>query len=140
MTLVIDASVVVKWFVEEELADEAASLLRGSPSLHAPDLIVSEVTNALWKKFTRGHITREQAEGIAAVLPRSLLQLVPSISLHQRALDIAMEMSHPVYDCLYVACAENVEGSVITADRRFHAATRGGPYAGLVRHLSDLPP
>ncbi len=48
MTLVIDASVVVKWLVEEELADEAASLLGGSSLLHAPDLIVSEVTNALW--------------------------------------------------------------------------------------------
>ena len=46
MTLVIDASVVVKWLVEEELVDEAAGLLGGSSPLHAPDLIVSEVTNA----------------------------------------------------------------------------------------------
>ena len=140
MTLVIDASVVVKWLVEEELADEAASLLGGSSPLHAPDLIVSEVTNALWEKFTRGHITHERAEGIAAIFPQSPLQLVPSISLHQRALRIAIEIGHPVYDCLYVACAENVEGSVVTADRRFHAAVQGGPYAELVRHLSDFPP
>ncbi len=99
MTLVVDASVVVKWFVEEELADEAAKLLLGQTPLYAPDLIVSEITNSLWKKFTRGHITRQQAEAIAASIPRTPFQLIPSFSLHQRALDIAIEMRHPVYDC-----------------------------------------
>ncbi len=140
MTLVIDASVVVKWLVEEELADEAASLLDGSSHLHAPDLIVSEVTNALWKKVIRGHITQERAEGIAAMFPRSPLQIVPRISLHRRALGLEIEIGHPAYDCLYVTCTENVEGRVVTADKRFHAAVQGGPYAELVRHLSDFSP
>jgi len=137
MTLVIDASVVVKWFVEEDLADEAASLLRRPPPLHAPDLIVAEATNAVWKKVVRGAITREQAEAFALSIPHSPLQLTPSLFLHARALDIAIELRHPVYDCLYLACAERLGGRVVTADRTFLGKVKESSFAGLAAFLPD---
>ena len=137
MTLVVDASVAVKWFVEEDLADEAASLLRGSTPLHAPDLLVAEMTNAVWKKFVRGAITREQAEVFAVSIPYSPLQLTPSLSLHQRALDIAIDLRLSVYDCLYLACAELVSGRVVTADQALLRRVQGMSLAGLVVFLPD---
>ena len=137
MTLVVDASVVVKWFVEEDLADEAATLLYRPKPLHAPDLIVSEVTNVAWAKYVRGAISREQAEFIALSIPRSPLRFVPSLSLHRQALDIAIELRHPVYDCLYLACAEQVGGALVTADRAFLRKVKGSPLADQVVFLSD---
>lgn len=137
MTLVVDASVVVKWFVEENLSDEAASLLRRSIPLAAPDLIVSEVMNAVWKKCVRGVLTREQAEAVALLLPRSPVQLTPSLSLHQRALDIAIELRHPIYDCLYLACAERVGGRAVTADQALLRKVKGASFADFVVFLSD---
>ncbi len=137
MTLVIDASVAVKWFVEEDLADEAASLLRWPTQLHAPDLIVAEATNAVWKKLVRGAITREQAEAFALSIPHSPLQLTPSLLLHQRALDIAIELRHPAYDCLYLACAERVGGTVVTADRTLLRKVEGTFFSDLVAFLPD---
>jgi predicted nucleic acid-binding protein len=47
--LVIDASVAVKWVVEEEGTAEALALLRAS-KLVAPELLVAECANILWKK------------------------------------------------------------------------------------------
>ncbi len=137
MTLVVDASVVVKWFVEEDLADEAATLLHRPILLYAPDLIVSEVTNAAWKNFVRGAISRAQAEAIALSIPRSPLHFTPSIFLHQRALDIAIELRHSVYDCLYLACAERVGGRVVTADRALLRKVRESSFADLVAFLPD---
>jgi predicted nucleic acid-binding protein len=137
MTLVVDASVVVKWFVEEDLADEAATLLHRPILLYAPDLIVSEVTNAAWKYFVRGTISRAQAEVIALSLPRSPLHLTASIFLHQRALELAIELRHSVYDCLYLACAERVGGRVVTADRALLRKVKGSSFADLVVSLPD---
>jgi predicted nucleic acid-binding protein len=137
MTLVIDASVAVKWFVEEDLADQAASLLRRPIPLYAPDLIVAEATSAVWKKFVRGAVTRAQAEAAAAAIPQSPLRLVPSRSLHQRALAIAIDLRRPVYDGLYLACAERVGGRVVTADRALLQRVEGGSFAGDVVFLPD---
>jgi predicted nucleic acid-binding protein len=137
MILVVDASVAVKWFVEEDLADEAAALLHRPPPLYASDLIVSEVTNAAWKKFVRGTISRAQAEVIAHSLPRSPLHLTASLFLHQRALDIAIDLRHSVYDCLYLACAERVGGRVVTADRALLRKVEGTSFADLAAYLPD---
>lgn len=137
MTLVVDASVAIKWFVAEDLADEAAALLHRPPPLYAPDLIVCEVTNAVWKKFVRGSIAREQAEAIALSLPRSPLHLTASLFLHRRALEIAIDLRHSVYDCLYLACAERVGGTVVTADRTLFKKVTGSSFADLAAYLPD---
>ena len=42
-----------------------------------------------------------------------------------RAAQIAVEIDHPVYDCLYVACAEATASALITADRRRDTYTAG---------------
>lgn len=58
--IVVDASVAVKWFVEEEGHQFALSLLEQHLVIIAPDLIFSETTNVLWKKLRRGEVTRER--------------------------------------------------------------------------------
>ena len=50
MRLVVDASVAVKWLVEEEGSASAERLLEGDHDLHAPRLMVPEIANALWRK------------------------------------------------------------------------------------------
>lgn len=54
---VVDASVAVKWYVPEENSDAAEMLLGGSHELHAPDLILPEFGNIIWKKIGRREIT-----------------------------------------------------------------------------------
>ena len=137
MSLVVDANLVIKWFVEEELTGEADELLCRSEAFFAPDLVVTEVTNVVWKKVMRGELEAETAKFIAASLHQGQLDLVPSTMLHQRALAIGLEIEHLIYDCLYLALAERLESPLITADQRLIGKTRGSPYAGLVYHLID---
>ena len=56
MELVVDASVAVKWFVEEEDSERASLLLTGSDQLHCPRLLASEMASALWRKVLRGEL------------------------------------------------------------------------------------
>lgn len=57
MILVTDASVLVKWYVDEEDSQHAEQLIERRFELHAPDLLLPEFGNILWKKCRNGDIT-----------------------------------------------------------------------------------
>ena len=138
MTYVVDASVAIKWFVREALHDEAARVLDHAAHLQAPDLIVPEVVNVAWKKAVRGEIGRPQAQLIATAMRQYVPTLHPSAGLIERALEIALALNHPVYDCLYLACADHVGGVLITADQRLCRALADSDYADLIQHLESF--
>lgn len=132
--LVIDASVALKWVVEEDGSDAAVALL--GRNLAAPDLLVTETANALWRRVRRGELTAEEALRRVDELGRAPLELVASEELIGSAVRLAIELGHPVYDCLYLALAIARDCPVVTADARFAAALGGHREAGRV-HLLD---
>ena len=76
--IVVDASVALKWFVEEAGTPQAASLLDPAIIRFAPDLIVAEVCNAAWKSLRRGSMVRQQYATVADRLADLFTELVPS--------------------------------------------------------------
>ncbi len=138
MSLVIDASVAAKWFVREDLHEQAHSLLAYRDLFHAPDIIIAEVANIARKKSVRSEITMAQARLTAAASRHYIAHLHASSPLIKRALDLALSLNHPVYDCLYIACAEVSGGTLITADQRLKARVKDTD--PLVMHLDDLAP
>jgi len=61
MTWVVDASVAVKWVVPEALSEHAERVLATDEELLAPDLLLVEAANALWKKTERGELASAEA-------------------------------------------------------------------------------
>jgi predicted nucleic acid-binding protein len=121
MILVVDASVAIKWFVEEPLRPQARALLADRHEFIGPDLLVAEVANIAWKKTIRGEIQDAQARSIVrnVVLPPFISTFVESSTLRERALVLALQWKHPVYDCFYAACAEAVSAPLVSADEKF---------------------
>jgi len=118
--IVIDASVAVKWVLNEPRT-EAALALRDEQSL-APALWLAEAANALWRHVQLGELTAEQALARMSELqqaPIASLAIEPYISA---ALQLAARGNHPVYDCVYLAVAIHHGITVVTDDRRFAAA------------------
>jgi predicted nucleic acid-binding protein len=67
------------------------------------------------------------------------VQIVASGDLVERALDLAVVLEHPIYDCLYLALALDRRARVISADRRFIIASRRrSDLDGAVILLPDL--
>jgi predicted nucleic acid-binding protein len=116
-TLVIDASIAVKWVVEEEGSEEALRLL-GRSRLIAPELLVAECANILWKKVRRNELSSEEALLAARLLQSSDLELTSTRSLMEPATQIAIELDHPAYDCVYLALAAERDCAFVTADGR----------------------
>jgi predicted nucleic acid-binding protein len=137
--IVVDASVAVKWFVPEPLTDEAVALLEGPLEMLAPDLIYPEAANILWKKVGRGEIEPRDARDVLAALVRVPLSVVPSSTLVEAALEIALVHRRTAYDGLYVALAVAREAVFVTADGRLVEALRGGPLASRVEALGGRP-
>ena len=135
MTHVVDTSVVLKWVVAEEDSDLALTWV-GTP-LAAPDLIEAELANALWKKVRGEEIEPEQAMR-ALGETSGALALMPAAPLAERALAMALELSHPVYDCFFLALASNLEVQILTADKRLVRACAGTRYRQLVRPLQEV--
>ena len=132
--MIIDASVAFKLIVDEPGSEEAIAWI-GRAELTGPILIHSEVGNALWKRVRMGELA-EDAE-IAARLADldHLIRTVDETPLVPRALQLAIDLAHPVYDCIYLALAEAADDSVLTADGRFIRALDGTPYAERIWEL-----
>jgi predicted nucleic acid-binding protein len=136
---VIDASVAVKWVVDEPGSVQARELARDA--LIAPDLLYIECANVLWRKAVIGNLTKTAVTARLVRLSSSPVRIEPSASLLPAALEIALQLRHPVYDCLYLALARREEAPLITADERMARLTRKHPRLGIdVRVVGEPVP
>ena len=131
--LVIDASVVIKWFIEEK--DSAKALLlkdnhiNGKTILIAPDLLIYEVANVLLfsKIFTPLEI-----KGCLQDLYELEIDLInPSIDFVLSAIELAFNKQISIYDASYLALAKELDIKLITADKKLYTSANEP-------HLIDL--
>ncbi|MBX3568890.1 MAG: type II toxin-antitoxin system VapC family toxin [Rhizobiaceae bacterium] len=139
MIFVVDTSVAIKWFVAERDTDRAQRLLRPDVVLTAPDLVIAEIANVLWRKQRAGAIEAAQVDQALQRLPDYFERLAPSSELILPALRIARDTAHSIYDCIYLAQAAGLQDAVlVTDDERFTAKVRPTAYAKFMQPLGTL--
>jgi predicted nucleic acid-binding protein len=122
---VIDASIAVKWVVEETGTGDAL-LLRQAGRIIAPELLLAECANILWKKVHRRELSEQEAILAARLLQGADMEMVSTRSLLESATSIAIELDHPAYDCVYIALAAASDCRFVTADERLLRKIRQG--------------
>ena len=131
--VVIDASVVIKLFFEEEHSKAAEQCVARADKLLAPDLLWVETANVIWKRQRRGDLAADAAIDIARHIMALPVAIHPSADLVSDALDLAMRFERTVYDCLYLALAVRTASVLVTGDLRLVNALAGGP---LEKHIA----
>jgi predicted nucleic acid-binding protein len=137
MLLVLDASVVAKWFKEEEGSPTALKIRQdfyeGIHEIAVPDLVLYEIPNALRydKAFTK------ELASIAAesLLEMGLIVRVPSIELLDEAIKLAYEYKVTVYDAVYVALSIRAGGLFVTADEKLYAKIKNLKNCRLLKNI-----
>jgi predicted nucleic acid-binding protein len=127
---------VLKWTFDEPDSHVATRLTKPPFEPVVPDFLFAEVANGLWRQACRGHLPWPVAADAIKTLPRILRNVVPVAGLTSRALQIARDLDHPVYDCLYLALAQSLDLPMVTADERLIAKATRSPGFDSVLHFS----
>jgi predicted nucleic acid-binding protein len=135
MSIVIDASVVAAAFFPEPAQPAAAALLADGQELFAPDLLLAEVANVIWKRHGRGEIDAAEAHDLLADMLRLPIDCTPSVELIEAALELAVAVRRTVYDSLYLALAVREGAVMVTGDERLVNAISSTPLAASVRWI-----
>ena len=139
MNVIVDASVAIKWCVPEEYVSEAEQLLDKRFKLHAPELLLPEFTNILWKKCRYQDMEIGEAGQALEYLRRIDMTLYPHDDLLNTALQGANETEQAVYDWIYLSLALSLSCPLITADRKFFLAIRKTRFKKDVIWIENIP-
>ncbi|HLB95703.1 MAG TPA: type II toxin-antitoxin system VapC family toxin [Patescibacteria group bacterium] len=122
MNLVVDSSVIIKWFVKQDEQDRAQALwlknqfLKGQLSLVVPDLVFYEISNVLkTKKEFRRELVRK---AIRLLFLYPFQTIWPSSALFLTASKIAYSHELTIYDAVYLALAQELGCPFLTADQK----------------------
>ncbi|MHB8645729.1 MAG: type II toxin-antitoxin system VapC family toxin [Thermomicrobiales bacterium] len=126
--VVVDASIAVKWVIEEEGSEAARALLQSwltaGIRLVSPSWLTCEIANILYRKALNGDLTfADASEAYDDVLP-FVMVLPENASDGKRGMEIARQTGQQQsYDAQYLALAERLDAEYWTDDRRFVTAT-----------------
>jgi predicted nucleic acid-binding protein len=136
---IIDANVVVKWFLPEPDSDRARAVMAPEFRLRAPDLLVPELANIFWKAARPGDFTAGEAQELIDILVNHhvdvTIRLLPSRLVVNQAIRIAAAEDHSIYDCVYLALAVQAHCALLTADERLIKRIRS---RDLKQHITPL--
>ncbi len=136
--LVVDASVGLKWYLDETHASVARRLLNGKEELSVPHLFFSEISNVLWKRWRRKEIAAPAVVAALEAVEAVGLTVWADRGLLWDAVAIALRRGCSVYDSLYLALADKIDGRLVTADRRLVNTLAGTDGAKRVVWIEDL--
>lgn len=134
--LVVDASVVIKWFIPEVDSDAARQLLDQDHAFFAPDLLFAELANVVWKKVRSGDLSSAQGERLMTDFSKVAIETIACRALAPDAHFIAVATDRSAYDAFYLALAVRLDTKMVTVDRRFANAISKIP--SLAHHIFAL--
>jgi predicted nucleic acid-binding protein len=117
--LVIDANIAAKWYLPETDSEIAEMLFTDGFERHAPIFLTTEFANIFWKHSVAGRTSMDTWRAANSQLKKAIPFWHADEQLHDQALGLAIAHKHPIFDCIYLALAIQIDGSVVTADKQF---------------------
>jgi predicted nucleic acid-binding protein len=124
VSLVVDASVAICWYLPQPLSGAAAEILRAPEPLVAPGLLQLELASVLLRAVRRGELTAREATLVTEELLPQALGLVPAWPPVGSVLELATLHGGSVYDAVYVATALGLQAGLVTAHPQQAAIAR----------------
>jgi predicted nucleic acid-binding protein len=141
MKFVLDANVALKWVIPEKHSDKALRLrsdtLAGIHESHAPEIFAVEVGHALTRAERKGDIPVGDADVHLLYILLTSPHFHSSLAMLRRAVAISSAARIGLYDCLYVALAEQERCDLVTADDKLIKNLQ--PRFPFIVPLSSLP-
>jgi predicted nucleic acid-binding protein len=137
MTLIVDASVAAKWYLAEADSDSAQHLFDAGHEFLAPELLLAELANTLFKAWSRGAIDDLHMDRSIGEVTKAIATFWPLSDLVADAMVISRIIRHPVYDCVYLALGWRTGARIVTADERFLEVARATSWDSFLLPLRE---
>jgi predicted nucleic acid-binding protein len=134
---VVDASVVIKWHIDEDDSDAAQVVRHSAASFAVPDLLFLETASVVWKNVRRGFMSSERALEIVESIADGPFEVHSNQALARDAVRIGLARDITPYDASYIALAISIRADYVTADRKLFNKLQGSPFGRHVILLSD---
>lgn len=120
--IVLDTSVIVKWFSEEKFTEKSLKIrerIRNEKEIGAfPDLFLYELSNAL--RYNPNFDKEDVREAVRSILNMDMEIITPTSDIINKSISMAFERDITIYDASYVALARELEVDLITADKNLY--------------------
>ena len=116
MRVVLDASAAIEVALDRTHGRRFGDILEEVGEVLAPDLLISEVTNTIWKYHQFEHLRLDVCESAIEAAIGLVDTLVPSDELYREAFLLARTARRPVYDMFYLALARREDAAFLTLD------------------------
>ena len=134
---VLDSSVLIKWFSNEENTATALELrdsyVKGNVSIACPDLIIYEIANAL--RYNKALKEKDIRDSITSLWSMGISIIVPTKSIVESAISIALEHDITVYDAHFVALAKELNFNYVTADEKLYNKIKRLTFVKLLKNI-----
>jgi predicted nucleic acid-binding protein len=138
MRIVIDACVLIKWYVPEIHTLDAELLVNPKFEIHAPELIVPEFGNVLWQKCRMAELSAAESLKIADEMLKDNITFHSQASLLANSVDSANKTGRTVHDWIYVVLALSLGAKFVTADRPFFRTVRETSYKSSIIWVENI--
>ncbi|PIU57676.1 MAG: hypothetical protein COS88_00445 [Chloroflexi bacterium CG07_land_8_20_14_0_80_51_10] len=119
---VLDASVIVKWFSEEEYTAKALDIrgkfMAGECKLAVPDLVLYELANSL--RYNPNFDEADVEQAVTSLFDMDIDIIAPISGLITEAIKLAFRHDITIYDALYIALARDLGYTFLTGDMKLH--------------------
>ena len=134
---VLDSSVIIKWFSEEDETDLALSLregfLKGDADITVPDLQLYEIANAL--RFNKKLNAADVANAVNSLIGIGINIVVPTKDVISSAVSLAFQFGITFYDAYFIALAKELNYSFVTADEKLFNKIKSLKFTILLKNL-----
>ena len=131
-SLILDSNILVKLVMNESGSKEAraavANILKKGGALYTVDLALAEGLNVIWKHASvLKDLELEEANSAVEDLARIYdgLNIIAAREITTEAMHVALTQNISVYDALYIAAAQKMNGTLYTADQKLCNAANG---------------
>jgi predicted nucleic acid-binding protein len=125
MTGAIDVCGAMEILLQKKKADKFGKVLQEAALVVAPDLYVSELTNAFWKYYRANILTRDECAQYIKDGINYVDKFIDGRELWREAFSEGIHNKHSIYDMFYVVVARRNDGILITSDSVLAAICRG---------------
>jgi len=134
--LVLDASVVAKWFKYEEGREKALEIrdnfISDQEQITFPDLLILELANLL--RFSRIYNQTDIIKAVESIENMDIDIVVPTFEVIKDSVRMAVENDLTVYDAVYISLAESLGCDFITADEKLHQKVKKLKFVKLLKN------